>query len=157
MSNELKVNAKTDILEFKRKHNKLVDSLPSGGTKLYNHIISFNGLATTDSGDPVLKQCHLEIRIISNQQQAYFNSSMTTYEVAEALSMLQSHRNTFVYANYSYNDSSFDGTYGKGYSIDLIRSNLGIFVKSGTYSYQNISFECTNCSYNQMKETVTDL
>ena len=41
MSNELKVNAKTDILEFKRKHNKLVDSVKNNCSK--SEIPGFQG------------------------------------------------------------------------------------------------------------------
>lgn len=42
MSNELKVNAKTDNLEFKRKHNKLVDVVKGNCHKLYKHSITLN-------------------------------------------------------------------------------------------------------------------
>lgn len=131
--------------------------MPASGTKLYKHYISFTGLATTDSGDPVLKQCNLDIIIVSNQQEFYFNSSMTTYEVAEALSMLFVSKTNFIYASYSYNDNIYDATYGRGNSIDLLQMPLGIFVKNNVYSYQNISFECSNCSYTQMKEKVVEL
>lgn len=138
-------------------NGKLVKGNVSSGTKLYKHNISFVGLATTDTGETILKQCDLEITIISNQQQPYFNTSMTTYEVAEALSMLSINKINYVYASYHYSDNGYAGNYGAGNSIDLIQSQLGVFLKSGSYSYQNISFQCTNCSYTRMKENINEI
>lgn len=136
---------------------KMIELPTSTGTKLYRHDISFIGLQTINQGNQVLKQCDLVITIISNQQQPYFNNSMADYEVAEALSMLLLNKNKCVYASYHYTDNKYEGNYGDGTSIDLLQSQLGVFLKGGSYSYQNISFECTNCSYTTKKENVSVL
>lgn len=118
MNNELKVNTKTDILEFKRKHNKLVDNV--NGKTLYKHDISLQ-----------LKTSTLTL---------YVNCNLVSTDSKQITGNLHSSGNYFII---NFNTKNIIGFLGGG-----VANNLQVATTSGTpYIIQLINWGIPNYGF----------